>query len=144
MIHFSPMTVADIPEVIALWTATEGMQIRDADSPAALTRYLHRNPGCSFVARSRQHLAGAALAGHDGRRGYLNHVAVAGDWRRQGIGRALVERCLAALQEQSICKCHICVFHDNEEGKKFWRRLGWQERASVGLMSITLSDSENA
>lgn len=143
MLQIIPMSPADIPECLTLWATTEGMTIRDADSPEALERYLERNPGCSFVARDGSRLFGVALAGHDGRRGYLYHVAVDREARQHGVGRALVERCLCALRDQGIRKCHILVFHHNEEGKKFWRRLGWQER-DVGVMSITSPDSENA
>ena len=138
-----PLAPADIPEVLALWAQTEGMSLRDADSPEALGRFLERNPGCSFIARRQGRLAGVALAGHDGRRGYLYHVAVAATERRQGVGRGLVEHCLTALYDQGILKSHLFVFDHNEEGKKFWRRLGFQERP-LRIMSITRTGSENA
>jgi ribosomal protein S18 acetylase RimI-like enzyme len=144
MLKFVPMTPADINEALALWTRTEGMGLRDVDSPEAIARYLARNPGCSYAVRDEQKLAGVSLAGHDGRRGFLHHVAVAPAYRKQGVGRALVEHCLAALKEQGIFKCHLFVFQHNEEGKKFWERLGWQARTTVQPMSIILSDSENA
>jgi ribosomal protein S18 acetylase RimI-like enzyme len=35
-------------------------------------------------------ILGAVLCGNDGRRGYLHHLAVAAEWRRRGIGKALV------------------------------------------------------
>jgi N-acetylglutamate synthase len=144
MIDIVTMTPADIDACIALWTSTAGMVLRDADSPAALVRYLERNPGCSFVAHCDGELIGVCLAGHDGRRGYLNHVAVAATFRRQGIGKELVLRSLAALKEQGIGKCHLFVYDHNESGKKFWAGLGWQERANLRLMSMNISGSENA
>lgn len=144
MIVYAPMTPADIDEARALWSATEGMCLRDADSPEALTRYLERNAGMSCVARENGCLVGVSLAGHDGRRGYLNHVAVASAHRKHGIGRKLVELCLAALREHGIMKCHLFVYQGNEEGKKFWNHIGWRQRGGLDLMSITLGDSENA
>ena len=41
------MEIGDYPGVLALWRATEGLSLRDADSEDALRRYLERNPGLS-------------------------------------------------------------------------------------------------
>jgi ribosomal protein S18 acetylase RimI-like enzyme len=138
------MTVADIGDALSLWQRSEGVSLRDADSPEALTLYLERNPGASFVARDGPTLVGVSLAGHDGRRGLLHHVAVAAPYRRQGIGRGLVERCLAALKKEGVMKCHILVFADNAEGKRFWTKLGWHERNGLQLMSFTHPGMDNA
>ncbi len=140
MFQFRTMTEADIPLALALWRNTPGITLRDADSPAALARYLERNAGLSMVALHGATLAGVALVGHDGRRGYLHHVAVAPAYRRRGLGRELVQRCLTGLLAEGISKCHIFVNADNEDGKKFWHAVGWSERAGLQLMSITLGD----
>src|SRR5213076_337534 len=106
--------------------------LRDADNPAALARYLDRNPGCSFTAKTLDgELVGVGLAGHDGRRGYLHHVAVAPDLQRHGIGRILVEKCLAALKAEGIDKVNLWVKADNADGLKFWKRLGGSERTDL-------------
>ena len=135
------MTSADVAEARILWARTEGISLQEADSPEALMSYLERNSGCSFVAREGAQLAGVALAGHDGRRGYLHHVAVAPAYRKQGIGRRLVESCLSALRDRGIFKCHLFVLNDNVEGMKFWASLGWRQRDLL-MMSLTLSNLE--
>ena len=80
----------------------------------------------------------AVLCGHDGRRGYLHHLAVRPSCRGRGIGRRLVETCLAALQADGIQKCHVFVFMDNPQGVDFWMHLGWTPRADIGVVSIDL------
>lgn len=137
MIAYRPMTVADIPAALAMWTGMPGITLREADTPEMLTRYLVRNPGLSILAEAGGQIVGTSLAGHDGRRGYLHHVAVRPDHRRRGIGRALVEKCLSALLAEGILKCHLFVNADNAEGKQFWRVLGWSERSGINLMSVT-------
>ena len=62
-----------------------------------ITQYLERNPGMSFVALSSGKVVGVTLAGHDGRRGYIHHLAVHPDFRRQGLASRLVNRCIEAL-----------------------------------------------
>src|SRR5215216_1469875 len=128
MIEYAPMTGADVGEALELWTAAEGVGLRGADSPQALARYLARNPGLSLVAREEGRMVGAVLCGHDGRRGYLHHLAVAAPHRRRGIGAALVERCLDGLRGEGIAKCHLFVHRHNAAGQAFWRRTGWHAR----------------
>jgi N-acetylglutamate synthase len=132
------MTMLDYPEVIQLWGQTPGIGLSQADEPERIAAYLERNPGMSFTARKEGELVGAALAGHDGRRGYLHHLAVRTDRRGQGIGRALVEHCLESLRQAGIDKCHLFVFHSNQEGIAFWKYLGWKERVEIVLMSANL------
>ncbi|HEX4610218.1 MAG TPA: GNAT family N-acetyltransferase [Urbifossiella sp.] len=143
MTAIRPMTVNDIPAALALWQEAEGMSLRSADRPEALARYLARNPGCSFVAIAADELAGVSLAGHDGRRGYLNHVAVRAGHRRQGFGRRLVAACLGALRADGIEKVTLFVKSDNAAGFAFWHALGGR-RDDIVPLSIILSDDPNA
>jgi ribosomal protein S18 acetylase RimI-like enzyme len=134
-VEIFPFTMQDYPEVIALWQTTEGMGLSSADSAERIAAYLQHNPGMSFVARLNGELVGAVLSGHDGRRGYLHHLAVRADRRGQGTGSLLVERCLAALKLAGIEKCHLFVYKDNSSGQEFWRKVGWVERVELVVMS---------
>ena len=107
------MTIGDYKTVYDLWKNTEGMDLSDADSLESITRFLKHNPGLSFVAVSEGEIVGAALCGHDGRRGYLHHLAVRKSYRRQGIGRSLVWRCLYVLMRAGISKTCLFIFDDN-------------------------------
>jgi N-acetylglutamate synthase len=87
-----PMTIADYDEVIKLWQNVEGVGLHDyEDSREGISFYLDRNPGLSFVARQAGLLVGAVLCGHDGRRGSINHLAVALEFRMHSIGKMLVD-----------------------------------------------------
>lgn len=129
------MEISDYAEILAMWQQTEGVGLSSADSKERIAAYLERNPGCSFTAWSGQQLVGAVLCGHDGRRGYLHHLAVLRDWRKQGVGSVLVMRCLEALQAAGIDKCHLFVFKDNVPGRIFWEKAGWHERDDLVIMS---------
>jgi N-acetylglutamate synthase len=133
------MTFEDYPAVLALWQATEGMGLSRADAPEAIRAYLERNPGLSLVAHDDLgELVGAVLCGHDGRRGMLHHLAVHPGWRKRGLGRALVRRCLAGLAAAGIDKCHLVVYAANQAGRAFWLRTGWYERPELVLMSADI------
>jgi len=50
------------------------------------------------------------LCGHDGRRGYLHHLAVSKRHRQLGIGRQLVSACLAKLRKADVSKMQHLSF----------------------------------
>ncbi|MQK65990.1 GNAT family N-acetyltransferase, partial [Escherichia coli] len=89
-----------------------GVGLSDADSFENVARFLERNPGLSFVATDAERVVATILCGHDGRRGLIHHLLVAPTHRRQGLGRALLSRALAALGQAQIQKCHLLVFRD--------------------------------
>jgi ribosomal protein S18 acetylase RimI-like enzyme len=128
-------TAADYDAAVALWRESEGVGLSSADSRERVQRYLLRNAGLSFVAHADGTLIGAVLCGHDGRRGYLHHLAVRRNWRGLGVGSALATACLAALERESIDKCHIFVYAENQAGQAFWSHLGWKARPDLGIMS---------
>jgi putative acetyltransferase len=136
--------IEDFDAVIALWRRTEGVGLNESDTRRAITAFLRRNPRLSFVAEQGGRIIGAVLCGHDGRRGYLHHLAVSKRHRRRGIGRLLVNACLAKLRKAGIQKCNIFIFANNAAGMKFWAHTGWSLRTELRLMQIRLNDGRSA
>jgi ribosomal protein S18 acetylase RimI-like enzyme len=128
MIALLPMSATDLPEVLELWANTEGVGLNESDNVPALGHFLQRNPGLSRIAREDQNLVAAVLCGHDGRRGFLYHLAVSPEHRRQGLGKKLVELCLASLAAQGIQKCNALVYCHNASGRRFWEQIGFRRR----------------
>jgi N-acetylglutamate synthase len=118
------MSLADYAAVHRLWRQTKGMALGPDDSRAGIKLYLARNRGLCFVATVDAKIIGTVICGHDGRRGILRHLAVRPTFRKQGIGRALVQSCLVALAKQGIRKCNIFVMDYNKPGLRFWKKLG--------------------
>ncbi|MEA4908810.1 MAG: GNAT family N-acetyltransferase [Anaerolineaceae bacterium] len=129
----------DYPDAISLWSQSKGIGLSRADDFEAIQNYLQRNPGMSFVARDQDKLVGAVLCGHDGRRGFLHHLAVDPAYRRQGIGKQLAELCITVLRQAGIEKCHLFVYSENERGLAFWQKLGWRVRDDLELLTREIS-----
>lgn len=121
---------------MALWQASEG--VRSGETRDEMLAYLERNPGLSVVAEEEGQLVAAVMGGHDGRRGYFYHLAVAGSHRRRGIARQMLERSLARMTAQGIRRATVFVIHSNESGQAFWKELGWYERNDLTLLSHDL------
>ncbi|NPA30688.1 MAG: GNAT family N-acetyltransferase [Chloroflexi bacterium] len=138
MTHYflRPFTLADYPAAYALWERTPGIGLSRADEAPAIARYLARNPGLSFVIYDEHGaLVGTVLCGHDGRRGYLHHLAVEPTHQGRGLGRLLVERSLEALAAADIDKCHLFVYVGNARGQAFWSHIGWTRRHDLVVFS---------
>jgi putative acetyltransferase len=129
------MTIEDYDEVISLWRLSEGVGLSTADSREAIKGYLKRNPELSFVAHVGSSIVGAILCGHDGRRGFIHHLAVHPESRRRGIGKQLVDNCMNRLSQEGIQKCHLYVFSKNEGAISFWKETDWTERIELTMMS---------
>ncbi len=134
-INISKFKIESYEKVLGLWEQCEGIGLSDSDSKENIQLYLDRNPGMSFIAELNNQLVGAALSGHDGRRGYLHHLAVSPNYRNQGIGRMLVNRCLEELKDSGILKCHILMFNNNCTALKFWESIGWSYRNDICIIS---------
>jgi putative acetyltransferase len=141
MAEIRTMTIDDYDAVLELWRSSDGIGLSGSDSREGIRGYLDRNPGMSLVAVEGADLVGAILAGHDGRRGYIHHLAVRRDLRLGGLGRRLVGTALDRLRGDRIEKCHLFVFARNAEARAFWRRLGWLEREDICMMSMVIAET---
>lgn len=136
------MTCEDYEGLKALWMTIKGFGIRSIDdSRAGVERFLKRNPGTSVVAVAADgSIVGGILCGHDGRRGCLYHVCVREDYRRLGIGKAMVVYCMNALKAERINKVSLIAFTANDVGNAFWNRIGWTGREDLNYYDFTLNE----
>jgi len=138
MAAIRPLAVGDIEAVRRLWGVTEGLGRGPGDSAEAMGRFIARNPGLSLVAEEGGTIVGTVLCGQDGRRGFIYHLAVARDFRRQGLAAEMVRRCLAGLKAEGLERCLIVVVEGNDDALRFWERLGYRRRHDLTPLSIDL------
>ena len=139
-VFIRPMRPEDYDAVYALWMSSPNMGFNNLnDSREGIERFLRRNPDTSFVALTDDGLAGVILAGQDGRRGYIYHMAMAEAHRRRGVGTALLDRCLDALKKEGIHKVALLVFKYNTAGNAFWEKQGYTVREDVAYRNRELT-----
>lgn len=141
MITYREMDISDYAQVAALWSETEHMLLRDADSEQSISHYLIRNPGLSYIAQRDKVIVGCVLVGTDGRRGYLQHLAVSNEERGSGIGKHLVSLSINALAQIGIAKTHLFVANDNLKAQAFYHSQGWHPRDEVRMFSFNSSSN---
>jgi ribosomal protein S18 acetylase RimI-like enzyme len=129
------LVIGDYAAAVALWEQVEGVEVAEGDLEHEIGAYLERNPGLSRVACYGDTIVGAVLCGHDGRRGWIYHLAVATAYRGTGVGKRLVEECIAGLRAAGIRRAIILVAGDNPAGRSFWLRNGWDELSEAIAMA---------
>lgn len=137
------MTINDYEPVYALWINTPNMGLNSLDdSRDGITKYLARNPTTCFIAEKNGVIVGVILSGHDGRRGFIYHMAVSQTEQRQGIGTALVNTAMSALECEEINKVALVAFVDNAAGNSFWEKMGFTVRDDLVYRNRVINNYE--
>lgn len=126
--------IDDYDPAVELWNRVEGLDVAEGDDRETIRRFLQRNPGLSRIATDGSKIAAAVLCGHDGRRGYIYHLAVDPKYEGHGVGRRLMDECLAGLKRAGLERANILVAKDNPRGLEFWRRCGWEDLEGAAPM----------
>lgn len=135
------MQLEDYSKIQKLWMSIHGFCIRSIDdSQEGVERFIRRNPTTSIVAEADGNIIGAILCGHDGRRGCLYHVCVAAEYRKHGVGKAMVMQAMEALKREHINKIAVVAFTSNEVGNRFWQDMGWTFREDLNYYDFTLNE----
>lgn len=135
------MKISDYERVFQLWMSCKNMGFNNIDdSKTGIERFLKRNPDTSFIAEENNRIIAVILAGNDGRRGYIYHMAVHEDFRRQKIASKLLEKCLEALKKENINKVALLVFNKNEQGNSFWEKQGFIKRTDIAYRNKELTE----
>lgn len=115
----------DYPAVRAIWeTAGPGLHVGRSDSPHEILKKLEHDPDLFLVAEIDGQITGTVLGGFDGRRGMVYHLGVLPEYRRSGIGRALMDEVERRLQAKGCLKCYLVVVEGND-ATHFYEVCGW-------------------
>ncbi len=135
------MTIEDYEEVYSLWTSIHGFAMRSLDdSKEGVQRFLNRNLNLSVVAIEDGKIVGSILVGNDGRHGSFYHVCVQEQYRKHGIGKAMVTEAMHRLKDEGINKIQLVAFAGNQIGNQFWHAEGWSEREDYNTYDFVLND----
>jgi len=91
------------------------------------------------VAEADDEIVGAISAFDHGDIGFIRHVGVRGQWRRRGVGSALVRRSLQALHERGQHRVDLGVdINDDAGADRVYERIGFRVLQRLELVEKTL------
>jgi ribosomal protein S18 acetylase RimI-like enzyme len=126
--------------VTTLWK-NAGLHLNSSDSRQALGHILKRDADLFLVAFEGDDLVGAVLGRYDGRRGWINHLAVDQSYRAQGVGSQLMQELERRLQSKGCDKVSLFIEPDNAGVGTFYQQLGYEHRELL-LMQKWLAPQE--
>ncbi len=131
-----PYNETDEKEVAKLWREVFPGSPAWNDPVTDIRRKLKIQRELFVVAIIDSAIVGTAVAGYDGHRGWVYYVAVKPEYRRQGIGEALMRRVENDLKQIGCPKLNLQVRADNDAVVAFYEKLGYkiEPRVSMGKL----------
>jgi hypothetical protein len=118
-------TVADSAGLVSLWQEA-GLRFEMSEVPGELAAVLERDPLVLVHITGEGEIAGAVLGAFDGRRGWVNHLAVRPGMRGQGIASALMTELERRLVACGCPQVNLLVDLDSADVTRFYTGLGYQ------------------
>lgn len=116
----------DYPQVAELWqTVGGGVKFGKSDTETEIRKKLQRDPDLFLVCESEDRIIGTVLGGFDGRRGMIYHLAVAENYRKRGIGQALMNEIENRITAKGAYKIYLMMDKNYPELVEFYTKLGW-------------------
>jgi N-acetylglutamate synthase-like GNAT family acetyltransferase len=119
-------SVSDAAGLAVLWREA-GLRFNAAHVAAELRSVLARDPGLVLVdVNDQAEIVGAVLGAYDGRRGWVNRLAVRQDMRGRGIAKRLMTELEERLAAAGCPKINLLIEADNTGVVSFYEALGYQ------------------
>jgi ribosomal protein S18 acetylase RimI-like enzyme len=80
-------------------------------------------------------LIGVIIATHDGRKGWINRLAIDPEYRRKGYAKRLIEAAEDSLKAQGISVIAALIKSDNRASKDLFCQAGYQYHHDVHYFS---------
>lgn len=127
-----PLRSDEYASVCTVWQAA-GLPTRAAgrDSADAFARQLERNSTTYLAAELDGRLVGVVLGTNDGRKGWINRLAVDPAHRKRGVAKRLLLACEAALGELGIEIVAALIEHGNDASVAAFESAGYQADVPV-------------
>ena len=136
-----PFAAADSDAVISLWQDC-GLT-RSWNNPVF---DIARKTSCQgelfFVGCHENHIIASAMFGYEGHRGWVNYLAIAPSYQRQGFGKQMMAYGESALLALGCPKINLQIRSENTNIAKFYEALGYPQDPAISMGKRLISDQE--
>lgn len=127
-----PFRMSDHDAVMALWKEA-GLPLKPSgrDARDRIEAQIVEPNVIFLVAEAGGSVVGTVVATHDGRKGWINRLAVRGGMRRRGIGERLVREAEARLEAAGMDVLACLIEERNGVSMEFFSRLGYERKPDI-------------
>ncbi len=126
------LTTDEYDSLISLWEKV-GLPYKPhgRDSRESIKHQLQQPTSIYLAAYIRNKMIGVILATHDGRKGWINRVAVSSNYQRRGIAKRLVSEVENRFFKLGI-RIYACLIEDrNTVSIEFFKHLGYKNHKDI-------------
>jgi ribosomal protein S18 acetylase RimI-like enzyme len=135
--------LSDYDEVRRLWKES-GLVIRPGDDIEGVKLKLKRDRDLFLVAEEKHEVLGVVMGAWDGRRGWINHLAVKLSHQGTGIGTALVRELEKRLIKKGARKVNAQIYEWNKKSLKFFEANDYEVHEGLIMIGKILREESKS
>ena len=125
---FRTITIKDHERLIPFWK--DNYFVKELDAYESFKLFLEKNVDLSLLAEDNGNIVGTVLGSFDGRRGYIQKLVVRKDYRKQGLGKQLLEQVIIKLRTVGALYIPINV---EKELTHFYEKSGFKKTKQIPM-----------
>jgi ribosomal protein S18 acetylase RimI-like enzyme len=138
-LHIRPFQIEDYDALVSMWErAGLPFKPRGRDNRENLEKELQKGIAEFLLAEMKGKVIGSVLGTHDGRKGWINRLAVDPEYRRNGIAKMLLNAVEKKLEEQGIGIISCLVETWNTESMAFFKKMDYIKHMDIVYYSKRL------
>jgi ribosomal protein S18 acetylase RimI-like enzyme len=133
-------TVRYYQEIIDLWKRS-GIEVGSSDTQDEIAKILKRNSDLYLIGKEDGKVVAVVIGAFDGRRGYVHHLAIDPDYQKKKYGKMMMDELIERFRKKKVHKVHLFIEKHNKEVVDFYKKLGWDIRDDLIMMSFVSDKS---
>jgi ribosomal protein S18 acetylase RimI-like enzyme len=131
-IKIRKMNIADYDDLIKLWNeAGLPYRPRGRDRKNKISIEL-KNPATNILLMEYEHnIIGSIFATHDGRKGWINRLVIAPEFRNKGLAQKLIAEAENFLVQQGIEIIACLIENWNKQSMKLFQKAGYKKHTDI-------------
>lgn len=127
------LTIEDYDEMVKLWldSGLNTVRLKGRDSRESIERQMKMFPKGFIGAFEDDKLVGVVVVTHDGRKGWINRLAVHPSYRRRGVATKLIEEAEKVLREIGINIFCALIEDWNEASMRLFEKCGYKKHSDI-------------
>ncbi|RLG50420.1 MAG: hypothetical protein DRO00_08700 [Thermoproteota archaeon] len=131
----------DYEKMIRLWEeAGLPYKPKGRDSRESIEKQMKENPDFVIGAFDGERLIGTIIASFDGRKGWINRLAVHPEYRRRGIGQLLIRKAETVFKEKGAWVICALIERENKPSLNLFEKCGYKPSNDIVYVSKRESD----